>query len=385
MPVRILIFTLQFPPDMGGVESAAWHLSQHLGQAGAETVVLTGTCENAHALDGREKFLVKRVSLGRTGNLIEKIYQKIYLMYQFMRLVLDAKPDLVLCMHWDPCAFIARGALAMLPHSPPYYLVVHGMELMQLPRHRLARWIKGLLRLFALKGARKIIAVSDFTRKVVISLGLAPQQVCVIPNGIPWDGEIREHPQSPKAKSTKILLSISRLVPRKGHDTVLQALPKIAHQVTNVVYKIAGTGPEETRLKHLAQALGVTGHVQFVGVVSEQAKHELLDECDVFILPCRATPTDFEGFGIVFLEAMQHGKPVIAGNSGGVPEVVRDRKTGRLVRPDDPDVLADAVLDLLQNSDAIERMGKNAMIRAHDCYRWEVITERYLTEFESSV
>lgn len=385
MTLRILVFTLQFPPTVGGVETAAWQLSTNFALAGNQTFVLTTFSDYDRDLEAPMSFQIRRIPLGRANNPLAKLYQKICLLYQFMRTILETKPDKVLCIHWDPCAFIARSALFILPHPPPYYLVTHGMELMQLPRNRFGHWAKRILRSFGLKGASRIFAVSGYTRDVVMSLGIASDRVQVIPNGIAWTGGASVRKSALPAQHTRTLLTVSRLVPRKGHDTVLRALPKIVHQVPDLVYKIAGTGPEGSRLECLVEELGLSKHVRFLGNVSEPNKQQLLMECNVFVMPCRATPTDFEGLGIAFLEAMQYGKPVIAGDSGGVTDIVQNGETGLLVKPDDPEALADAVLFLLRNPSEIERISNNAWFRVRDYFRWDLIAARYLQVLEASV
>src|SRR5262249_54142891 len=132
----------------------------------------------------------------------------------------------------------------------------------------------------------------------------------------------------------RILTTVSRLVWRKGHDTVLYALPHILEQMPNVIYRIVGAGPESKRLRNLTRALGLQAHVEFCGEVSDADRERLLHACDVFVFASRQTPTDFEGFGIAVLEAMQHAKPVVITRAGGVPEIIEDGHTGLIVEPD---------------------------------------------------
>jgi glycosyltransferase involved in cell wall biosynthesis len=102
------------------------------------------------------------------------------------------------------------------------------------------------------------------------------------------------------------------------------------------------------------------------------------------VLPCRAAATDFEGFGIAFLEAMSYGKPVIAGNSGGVAELVHDRDTGLLVTPEDAEAVATALLYLLENPSEASNIAARGQQLVRERYRWDLIAQEYLTQLAGS-
>lgn len=376
--MHILVFTFQFPPRVGGVESMAYQLSKQFAQSGADLVVVTQEETDSIEFDRQQKFPIHRIPTGSTHNVIGRFLQKIRLVVILQRTVHVARPDYILAIHWDPCGYL----LYILSRSHlihcPYFLVAHGMELVQLPPSRSLRWAKSWLRFRALRGARKIFAVSRFTQEQVLSLGILPARVCVIPNGVEvCSGENGIGFAQPQP-SKRSLLSVSRLVPRKGHDTVLQALPRVIQHVPDLVYQVVGAGPERYRLEQMTARLGLTEHVVFYGRVADQERDRLLAECEIFVLPCRETPTDFEGFGIAYVEAMRFGKPVVASPSGGVSDVIEDQTTGILVPPDEPAALAEALVDLLENPQKARRLGENARHRVHEKYRWDLIAERYL-------
>jgi len=235
-----------------------------------------------------------------------------------------------------------------------------------------------------LKNARRIFAVSSFTRERVLALGVPGERVSVIPNGVEVsNGTMSAGNQ--RNGSKRILTTVSRLVPRKGHDAVLRAMPLILEQMPNVVYRIVGSGPERDRLQALTGALQLQSNVEFYGEVGDDERERLLAECDIFLLPTRETPTDFEGLGIAVLEAMQNGKPVIVTRAGGVPELVDEGRTGIVVEPDNHQALAQATLDLLKSPARAREMGANARSMVEERYRWDTIAGRYLAEIESSL
>jgi phosphatidylinositol alpha-1,6-mannosyltransferase len=383
--MRILVFTLEFPPAVGGAQTVSYQLSRHLAQRGVDIHVLALGSPEADAFDRRQDFPIARIQVSPTENTIGKLGQKLNLWRDLKNAIQDFHPDAVLCGHWDPCAYIARGVLAASRKPVPYFLVAHGMELMQLPAFRPSRWLKARLRSFALQGARAVFAVSEFTRQRTIELGVAAKLVRVIPNGVDDAPDIPAPEQEPADRASRVLLTLSRLVPRKGHAVVLRALRQVSERIPGVIYEIVGTGPERERLEQLTRELQLESRVRFHGQVSEDEKRRFLNECDLFVLPCRATPTDFEGFGLVFLEAMQYGKPVIGGLSGGVPEVIRDGETGLLVQPDDPDELARAIVSILESRVKARELGENGRRNVREKYQWDRIAKTYLAEMKNQI
>jgi len=164
----------------------------------------------------------------------------------------------------------------------------------------------------------------------------------------------------------KVILTVGRLVERKGHDMVIRALPAVRDAVGAVRYLIVGSGPEEQRLRALSSDVGFRDDVVFVGHVRDEELPAFYACCDVFVMPCRALPgrDGIEGFGAVFLEAAASGKPVIAGRSGGIADAVVEGATGILVNPTDVKQLASMLTRLLLNRDEAARLGRNGRQRA---------------------
>jgi phosphatidyl-myo-inositol dimannoside synthase len=376
--MRLLVFTTQFPPAVGGVETMTWQLSKHLQNMGEDITVLAPERSDAAKFDGGETLSIKRYSLSDPQGFITKGKQKLALMKTLRQSVIDAQADAVLCTGWDPCAYIA--SIARLPRIP-YFLIAHGMELMQLPRGFAARQTKAWMRRRALSGAKKIIAVSSYTRDRAVELGVPRQRVSVVPNGV----VLAEPRRAAENGNGKVLMTVSRLVPRKGHDTVLRALPRVLEQLPDAVYRIVGTGPELQRLQELAKQLRISEQVEFFGQVSDGERQRLLSECNVFVLATRETPTDFEGLGIAVLEAMQQGKPVVVTRAGGVPEIVDDGSTGLIVEADEPETLAEAMVELLRDPARASAMGRNAEVMVRERFGWDVIARQYLAEMKATI
>ncbi|MFG2446392.1 glycosyltransferase family 4 protein [Nocardia fluminea] len=169
------------------------------------------------------------------------------------------------------------------------------------------------------------------------------------------------------------VLCLSRLVPRKGQDMLIVAMTEIRERVDGAVLVIAGGGPYETRLRALAEALGVQDSVVFTGRVpsGELAAHHTI--ADVFAMPCRTRGAglDVEGLGIVFLEASATGVPVVAGDSGGAPETVREGETGIVVHGRSVPQISDAIVELLTDRDKAAEMGAAGRAWVEQNWHWD--------------
>ena len=176
----------------------------------------------------------------------------------------------------------------------------------------------------------------------------------------------------------KTLLSIGRVVPRKGMDMVIRALPRIQGKIPDVLYLVAGEGQYRQELEHLARNLKVESRVRFIGRFSDKDLATLCCSADIFVLPNRyvASEGSVEGFGIVFLEAAFYGLPVIAGRSGGAQDAVRDGETVWIVNPESPSEIADAVCHLLENEEQRREMGERGRKNANTVHLWRHVAER---------
>jgi phosphatidylinositol alpha-1,6-mannosyltransferase len=174
------------------------------------------------------------------------------------------------------------------------------------------------------------------------------------------------------------VVCLSRLVPRKGQDMLIRALPSIRQRVDGAALVIAGGGPYLDTLRELAGQVGVTDHVIFTGGVPSADLPAYHAMADVFAMPCRTRGAglDVEGLGIVFLEASATGVPVIAGSSGGAPETVRHNKTGLVVDGRSVPQIADAVSELLVDADRAAAMGAAGREWITAEWRWDDLAGR---------
>jgi phosphatidylinositol alpha-1,6-mannosyltransferase len=178
-----------------------------------------------------------------------------------------------------------------------------------------------------------------------------------------------------------VILCLSRLVPRKGQDMLIRALPTIRSQIDGAALVIVGGGPYLPTLRRLASSLDAADHVIFTGGVApaELPAHHAM--ADVFAMPCRTRGAglDVEGLGIVYLEASASSVPVVAGQSGGAPESVQEGRTGFVVDGRSIDQIADAVSRILKDPDLAARMGAAGRQWILERWRWQTHAARLAT------
>ncbi|MDX1811798.1 MAG: glycosyltransferase family 4 protein [Gammaproteobacteria bacterium] len=271
--------------------------------------------------------------------------------------------SLIICGHINllPFAFFARWILKC-----PVVLIGHGIDIWQPTKRTYTNWLA--------KHVDAFIAVSDFTRKKFLNWSaLKNSKTYILPNCFePGDFSPGEKNKSMVEKfglaNRKVLLTFGRLAGReraKGFDEVIETLPILISEDPSIIYVIAGAGPDQMRLEEKASSLGVRPHVVFTGYVEEVDKPDIYRLADVYVMPSGG-----EGFGIVFLEAMACGIPVIASKIDGSQEAVLNGELGMLVTPTDKNELKQAILQsLLVSKEVPKRLSyfsyQNYTLRVH--------------------
>ena len=171
-------------------------------------------------------------------------------------------------------------------------------------------------------------------------------------------------------------MTISHLIERKGHELVLRSLKNIIKYNNDIHYIIVGQGEYEQVLKKIVIELDLMKYVTFTGFVKNEKIPQYMNACDIFVMPNRQINKDFEGYGIVFIEANACLKPVIGGNSGGVPDAVINYKTGLLVNPDNVDDLTDKMQLLLDDDKLSNLLAINGFHRVISELNWENVISK---------
>ena len=176
-----------------------------------------------------------------------------------------------------------------------------------------------------------------------------------------------------------VVVCVSRMVPRKGQDTLIHAWPLVLATTPDATLLLVGDGPYRSRLERMARHLGVDGSVVFTGAPSRPELPGYFDAGDVFAMPCRTRRRglDVEGLGMVFLEAAATGLPVVGGDSGNSADAIRDGETGYVVPGVSVADLADRLKRLLTDPGAAKAMGEKGLAWVHQEWRWEIIARRF--------
>ena len=374
--MRLLLVTRNFPPLTGGSCVVYHYLCRCLG---GEAQVLAGSLDRnlEERWDAGQPYRVYRMAAmnpsepARRRDRLSKLVRGSRAYFWKRSLVAAATVIAIrrgraeaVCIgsfqeYWL-AAFVRRAGI-------PVVFYTHAEELTSPDESRFV----GTGHFEALRKAEGVVAVSRFTRDKLVELGVREDRIELIPNGIDLQaftpgekdaGLLKEYGLSGK----RILLTVGRLTERKGHSTVLRALPRILESFPDVVYVAAGPGRflREIGLPALAKELGVEEHVRFVGTVEAARLCDLYRACEIFVMPNYTLPNgETEGFGLVFLEAAACGKPVIGGRDGGVPDAVIDGETGLLINGASVEEFAEAAMRLLGDRELAARMGARGLER----------------------
>jgi phosphatidylinositol alpha-1,6-mannosyltransferase len=362
-PGVVLLISSDFPPVPGGQSRYLYDLWS--GLPGGEVVVLAPSVPGAGAVDAGLKCRVVRVRLPTGTGLPSKLLKPLVLWWHTWRLCRRLTVRLVHCGQVFSAGF--AGYWCRRLSGIPYLLYVYGADLLEY-RDRLL-W--GPLLRAILGEARQVIAISEFTRRAVAAAGVPAERLALVTPAIDLERFARLPPREEERRrrgweGRLVILSVGRLVERKGQDMVIRALPQVAAQLPQVRYTIGGSGPFRAALEKLAAQVGVAERVEFLGFVPEAQLPALYGAADLFAMPSRELPEagDVEGFGIVFIEANAAGLAVLGGRSGGVADAVEEGQTGLLVDPEDPGAVAEGLVRLLSDSQLRARMARRGAERA---------------------
>lgn len=299
---------------------------------------------------------------------------------EFQRAVAEFMPDIVICGSCYRLGWLMRR----LPPAVPFVNYIHGEELTQeaLAGGPIARYLRRGQRL-AIQSARMNIVVSRFTAATLEKLaGPVGDRVRILPNFVDTD---RFRPPANREALRRdfglagrtVLLTIARLIPRKGIDRVLRALAASRAMPADWVYLIGGTGAEESNLRALAAQLGLADRVRFLGYLAEDQLPGYHGSADLFIQTNRAVAGDTEGFGIVFLEANACGTPVIGGIAGGTADAIEEGVSGIRVDGDDLDAVRAAIEKLAGDAGLRRQMGEAGLVRARRGFSADACAKRF--------
>jgi phosphatidylinositol alpha-1,6-mannosyltransferase len=364
--VKHLLVTNDFPPKIGGIQSLLWEWWRRLPPE--SFAVLTSPYAGTAEFDADQPFRIERTR--------EPVLLPHPLMVRRIdQLAREVGAELVVLDPAVPLGLVGPSLRL------PYDVVLHGAEVTVPGRLPVSKQALG----HVLRNARHIVAAGGYPAAEAEHAAGRKLPITVVPPGVDTE---RFHPLDDAERKAareafglpidaELIVSISRLVPRKGFDTAIRAAARLRTSRPDLLLAISGGGRDEGRLRKLAAELQAP--VRFLGRVSNADLPRLYGCADVYTMLCRNRwgGLEQEGFGIVFVEAAACGVPQVAGDSGGAAEAVADGQTGIVVRhPDDVTEVADAFVALLDDPARRAAMGVAARERAVAEFSYDVLAER---------
>jgi phosphatidylinositol alpha-1,6-mannosyltransferase len=373
---RHLLVTNDFPPKIGGIQSYLWELWRRL--PAGEVTVVTSPYADADLFDREQHFRIERT---REPVLLPNPV----LVRRIRRLAAEVGAQAVVIDPAVPLGLIGPKL------GLPYAAVLHGSEVTVPGRLAGAKALLGRV----LRNASLLIAAGRYPElEARRALGRVAPPIVRVPPGVDTSRFVPLPPIERASARARLglpvrgplVLSVSRLVPRKGMDTLVEAAARLKPNHPDLTVVIAGTGRDRPRLEHVINK--TSAPVRLVGRVPGLDLPDLYACADVFALCCRTrwAGLEQEGFGIVFLEAAAAGVPSVAGDSGGSAEAVLDGETGYVLKdPSDATAAAEAIDRLISDPDLASHQGQAARHRAETEFAYDVLAGRLAGALEQMV
>jgi glycosyltransferase involved in cell wall biosynthesis len=380
----LCIVTHTFLPHVGGIERVVYEQCKRLMQKQFEPMVLThrNYTDKNYVFDGIRVQCYDSVNIGfRLG--IPYAIPQITSLKTFLEAV---KSSDLIHVHGHPYLSSLLAAKIAKKYGKPLVLTQHNTFIEYNNFWDIVEKLNDLaIGKQVLKEAEKIIVVSNATKNYVLSLGADPEKIEVLHNGVdiyrfrPLSGvknEIRKKLGIPQDSS--VVLTVRRLVYKNGIDTLIESAKKAIKKNPRLVFLVVGKGPDFEKVKERIEQLGIEKNFRLTGFISDESLPFYYNAADFFVLPSKSG----EGLPLVALEAMACGVPVIATNVGGISEVMNE-DYGKLVPPNSPDSLAEAILEFSHRELSALRKDLRAMIEQK--YSWDMNVEKLVEIYEALI
>ncbi len=354
-----LIITRTFPPDVGGMQNLMWGLARSLSKLDM-IKVFADYHEDYKKFDDKVSFTIERVG----GVKLFRKYRKSFLINEYLN-----ENKIVNCIvadHWK--------SLELIKSSKKKICLIHSKEINHPKGSRLNKKV-----LEVLNNVDHVVANSNFTKNLAVSLGVDEKRLIVINPGvdpiaeIPKD-DLKQAEEMLKGKKQR-LITVSRFDKRKNHEKVIMAIRNLKEKYPDITYTCIGYGDEEENLKKLVIELKLDKYVFFLSDISNELRNALIAKSNIFIMPSIIHKTSVEGFGISFIEAAQYGVPSIGGKDGGASDAIVHNKTGLICDGNSLDEIYSSIDTLFEGNKYIE-FAKECKTHAKN-FLWDKIIENY--------
>ena len=367
--MKILLCPEYFFPHVGGGEVWMFNLSKILVNRGHKVTVITYKCPKHledEILSGIKVLRFGPFPIGGVQPYFKRAFIQAYGI-----VVKGFKLDFDLLLVNQTFPLIPSYLVSKIKRKPIIALFhdIYGLQFSLKEKGLLKGLIRGIVELISVKLNYDIVlTVSKSTKKKLVKMGVKEDKIFVVGGGV----DLKEIDSIEEQKSSKPkILYVGRLVKLKKVENLLLAFKKIILRFPETELYIVGSGPQENLLKKLAEELNISSKTFFTGYVSEEEKIRLMKSAWVLVQPSIA-----EGFGLVLVEANACKTPVVAVDSGGPREVVKDGITGFLVQPNNINQLAEKIIELLEDKNKMVKMGEEGRKMVEENYTWERVAEK---------
>jgi N-acetyl-alpha-D-glucosaminyl L-malate synthase BshA len=392
--MKILVLTTTFPRWKDDTTPAfVYELSKRLQENGWEIVVLAPHHEGAKKIEIMDGMKVYRFPYfwptkyqrlvyegGILPNLkrsnLTKIQVPLFILaelYYAFKIIRKEKINGV-HTHWIvPSGLV--GAVCKIVFKKPFIISSHGSDLVPL----MSKFFKYFGK-FALNSCDICTVNSTATKDAVLDIHCHIKELKIIPMGIDLklfnQNLISDIKKDYKINSTMIL-TVGRISEEKGIEHMIKAVPFILKEIPEVKLVIIGDGPEKNRLEELVKNLNLTENIIFIGWILNNDLNKFYKSADIFVLPSLR-----EGMGVVLLEAMACGTPVIGSDIGGIKDMIKDGENGFLAVPGNPEDIAQKIIRLLSNEDLRQKFSDNGLKKVQEKFSWDVVNEKFVKIYE---
>jgi len=387
MKMNVCMLTWEFPPRIvGGIARHCYGLARALARDNHEIHVVTLDFPGApmfEEIDGAKIHRVK-IELGHPNFITWTFIFNHFLEKEVATLCREVEVDIIHIHDW----LTASSGIATKNFlKKPLVSTVHSTEVGRVQELRSPdSYLIDGMEWWMTYEAKKIILCSNSMKWEICNHFHLPQdKIAVIPNAVDAHEYDRHVDRETVRKRysiepyDKLVLFVGRLVPQKGVEHLIKAIPRIVQQHNEAKFLIAGDGWSRSYLESLAVSTGYRDRIRFLGFISDSERIDLMMSADVLVVP-----SVYEPFGIVALEGMAAGVPVVASNVGGLSEIVEHDRTGVLVYPENPESIAWGVNRVLSDYGYSQWIIENAKKRIRDVYSWEAVGRKTVKIYEQA-
>lgn len=382
MKSQYILLSEIFPPKTGGSGRWFWGLYTRLDKE--KTIVVTGIDDDAEDVDAQSGLEIYRIPLSSESWGVMSLKGLRFYFTAIRHILKLVKKHEIKSIHSGRT--LHEGVIAMVVKfitGTPYLCYVHGEDIEMCWSSREFVFLVNAV----MKNSDLLICNSINSAKLLDKWsGAKKEKVRVLHPGVDASAFCPSS-SSKEARDAfrKIILTVSRLQPRKGHDVLISAMPEILKIHPDLHYVIVGSGQQYDHLKSLVKKLDLENHVSLLGECSDEEILHWYRQCDLFVLPNRTIGNDVEGFGIVLLEAQACAKPVIAGDSGGTRETMEVGGTGYIVDCRTTEFLAETIINLFDDLEKMNRMGEDARKHVLAKFDWPRVVDASQSIFDEVI